>query len=606
MLNKKKNTKRLILGTAVAAIVLSLAFAVFGTMGAAAQTADKAQNIISSCLLYASKHNGALNELRDGRLSSEFVVNGSGEQYLEIDLNGRIAAGVYIKWGKHSSEWTLEAIYADGTSTISRHGQHGILQEYVPLPEDTIKFRMITADGESNSLRLVELEVYSPGTLPDSVHIWEPTPTTAEIMYISTHQDDEILFFGGAIPYYSGELELDSVVAYTAYDNTRRLHEALEGLWTCGLSQHPVFFYNPDKYASTFERARQRWDEDQVIADLTGLIAKHRPQVVISQDVDGEYGHGQHILTVYCLQQALKNSADEQYMSDRFPQLEPWTVSKCYLHLYAEGNISMPWDKMKLSSAGGKTAFQVACDAYDCHVSQHIYDYAVGTTKERYDCRSFGLYWTQVGEDVQKNDFFENVNTRYTHVQPPESELTSYLERIGSTGWLYRRVDGEWEVREFLRYCQVDGVTGWYAADQTGCLLEPAVKVLLVKDDYSLELSVYETLTQINDRPPVYNYSDGLAIDRLPVRYCAIGSGEADFYLANRDGTLKEPLTRVEVAHTMFRQEEPAAERPVGPLSDGDIRATDIILVGMCILLMVTAVFLCVSVTSLSRKKKRR
>ena len=585
------------------AALLLMVCACFGSTAHA--EAQQARNIADLCGYDATTEYGTSNRLWNGVRDSEYKIIGDGRQWLTVDLKGKEAAGIYIEWAQCAAEWTLEAILADGTTEQSAHGQYGILQEYVELPEGTVKFRLITEDGTNAPLRFAELEVYTPGQLPDSVHFWEPTPTTAEIMYIATHQDDELLYFGGAIPYYSGEMEYDSVVVFTAYDNILRLHEALDGLWVCGLKQHPVFLFNEDRHSSTLEFAMKWWDEEKVLNELTELIAEYRPQVVITQDENGEYGHGQHILTVELVKEALVKAADAEYLAERFPSLDPWTVSKCYLHLYGENNISMPWDKMKLESAGGKTALKVAQEAFECHLSQQKFGYTVGTSAEEYDCRSFGLYWTAVGNDVEKNDFFENVTLRYTHVQPPEEEIPEDIERVGEVGWLYR--SGEYSTSECMRYCQVNGVAGWYAADETGCLLEPAVRIIPAKDDYSLDISLYETLTLFAEEPPVYQYNDGRSEESVFVRYCSPDGHEADFYAANSDGTLSDPLTIVKVTYNMQQPQVSVDDQPtISAADDGSMRATDVLLVCMCVMLVCAALLMCISVIKLSQKRTRR
>lgn len=575
----------------LAAVVL---LAAFGAPRAFAQAeATPVENIADECSFYASSYDGLFDWLTDGGCVDAFVVRGQGERSLRIDFNGKRAAGLYIKWGEYAPEWTMETTLADGSTLRTEQGRDGLIQEYVELPENAVKVAMITADGKANPLQIVELEVYPPGQLPESVHKWTPTPTTAEIMFIATHQDDEILYLGGSIPYYAGELDYDSVVIYTAYDNYLRLHEALEGLWLCGERQHPVFMHFPDAYSWNIEGAKEVWDEEAVVRAITEQITLRRPQVIVTQDEDGEYGHGQHILTVHCVKRALSLAEDEDYLAENLPGAQPWTVKKCYLHLYWANQISMPWDRMAMESAGGKSAYQVACDAYKCHESQQIFkEYSVSLV--HYDCRSFGLYWTRVGTDVGRRDFLENIIPRYRHAQPPEDEVTDYMERLDAKGWLYRRTDGYTGIGQYLRYCEINGVADWYAADRTGCPLEPAVSVIIAKDDTISNIYGYTGLSLISEDPQIFAYSGGQ--EPVKVRYCAIGNGTVGFYVVDDNGQLALPLTRVDIPYD--RTARPTAERI------SDLRATDVILIAGCVLVACTTIALGVSVLNLSSKRR--
>jgi hypothetical protein len=54
------------------------------------------------------------------------------------------------------------------------------------------------------------------------------------------------------------------------------------------------------------------------------------------------------------------------------------------------------------------TAIMLAKEAYDKHRSQQG-AFTMENDGNRYDNRKFGLYFTTVGPDVKKNDFFENI-----------------------------------------------------------------------------------------------------------------------------------------------------------------------------------------------------
>mgnify|MGYP003495454503 FL=1 len=63
---------------------------------------------------------------------------------------------------------------------------------------------------------------------------------------------------------------------------------------------------------------------------------------------------------------------------------------------------------MPLEAFGGKTAFDMAEAAFQCHVSQLDTEYKVEDFGP-YDNAKFGLAFSTVGEDESKNDFFENM-----------------------------------------------------------------------------------------------------------------------------------------------------------------------------------------------------
>ena len=79
----------------------------------------------------------------------------------------------------------------------------------------------------------------------------------------------------------------------------------------------------------------------------------------------------------------------------------------------------MDWDQ-PLSALAGRTGYQTAVDAYDWHVSQHdqgqknpktgkFEPFTVEPRDSDYSCYRFGLAYSAVGPDTEKNDFFENI-----------------------------------------------------------------------------------------------------------------------------------------------------------------------------------------------------
>ncbi|MBQ4362452.1 MAG: hypothetical protein II782_00425, partial [Oscillospiraceae bacterium] len=82
-------------------------------------------------------------------------------------------------------------------------------------------------------------------------------------------------------------------------------------------------------------------------------------------------------------------------------------MKKFYIHLYEENPVVLNFDT-PLTFFNGKTAFEIAQEAYAFHKSQRSYWLDV-LKSNRFDCRKYGLYFTTVGEDVAKNDFLENI-----------------------------------------------------------------------------------------------------------------------------------------------------------------------------------------------------
>ncbi len=59
------------------------------------------------------------------------------------------------------------------------------------------------------------MKVLTPGIPPDTVQICQKPGEKVDMILIAGHPDDELLWFGGLLPYYAGELK-KSVLFITA------------------------------------------------------------------------------------------------------------------------------------------------------------------------------------------------------------------------------------------------------------------------------------------------------------------------------------------------------------------------------------------------------
>lgn len=373
-----------------------------------------------------------------------------GETSATVSCDEKIA-GIYLEWKNVPGAWTLEA----GGRTVPC-GTEGFLHEYIAVgAENTAVLRVGSLQGKVNTVR-----VFGAGTLPAEVQVWEPPCEEADLMLFSTHADDEHLFFAGILPYYAGELRKKVQVVYMVNhnDSESRPHELLNGLWAVGVRHYPVISAAPDLYSESLAEAcrsfaDEGYEQDYFIRYVTEAIRRFRPLVAVGHDLNGEYGHGAHMLYADVLKEAWKRSGDADYDPESAEQYGVWTVPKLYLHLYEENPIVIDWDGKLLSAFGGRSAFQVSVEeGYARHESQHYtwfskwcgYDPAwnvrsaadietlagkpdvSGLVKEGgFSPRRFGLYASTVGEDREKNDFFENISVSALRPQEEPDETPS-------------------------------------------------------------------------------------------------------------------------------------------------------------------------------------
>ena len=315
------------------------------------------------------------------------------------------AALMTLDWWLPPEETKVEFLDKNGALLSEQTLSTGFYLDAIPLTGDIHQVRL-TPKGKEIKLKI--LRVYDHGYPRDAVQQWQPIPDKVDMLVFSTHQDDEFLFLGGTVPYYCATGK-DVAVVYMTNGGRSRYRETLDGMWTAGLRFHPIFLGWRDQKVKSLKTARNTWymNGHDPVKDLVALIRKYKPEVIVAQDLNGEYGHSQHKLTAILLTEAVKLTGDAANYPESAVEYGVWDVKKMYLHLYEENQVTMDWDQ-PLDGSGVITPMFLAREAYDKHRSQQR-AYDIVKDGRKYNNRLFGLYWTTVGPDVEKNDFFENI-----------------------------------------------------------------------------------------------------------------------------------------------------------------------------------------------------
>lgn len=372
--------------------------------------AAEANDITEDCKFKVCSSGRKYTLMTDKKYTSYWESNKIKTPWIAITApEGKPIAGLYVCFGNMPESWEIQTS-DDGKDWFTAvPGDTRFLHAYVALPQPAQHVRLAVTSEKKTALRINDLFVLSEGDLPDWVQVWQPTEEKADILFLSTHPDDELIFFGGAIPTYAVEQQRKVVVAYFSRSNTTRSSELLNGLWHMGVRTYPVIGDFKDSYAKTLKAAYQTaGGKNKVNEWMVGLYRQYKPEVVVTQDTKGEYGHKQHMMIADAAQNCIALAANEDEFTASTIAYGTWQVKKLYLHLYPENQITFDWT-VPLKSMNGATGIELAEEAYTLHKTQASSGMSVTETGMKYDNRVFGLAFTTVGEDVRKDDFLENI-----------------------------------------------------------------------------------------------------------------------------------------------------------------------------------------------------
>src|SRR4051794_38979618 len=195
-------------------------------------------------------------------------------------------------------------------------------------------------------------------------------------MMVHAHPDDEVVFTGGTLVVYhdrgvetvlvtatngeEGEIhdpDLDPEEARPRLGEIRR-EELRRGVEILEIDHHEMLNYRDSGMAGTEANANpanfHNADKEAAAARVVGLIRRYRPEVLVTYDEFGAYGHPDHIMCNVITQAAYEKAGDAAYP----PEMgEPWEPKKLYYTHWAEGNfekaramyvergLKWPWDE---------------------------------------------------------------------------------------------------------------------------------------------------------------------------------------------------------------------------------------------------------------------
>ncbi len=380
---------------------LLLLILLMGCGGAAAET--EPGDITARCTVSASSGNKQVKRMTGGDYASYWQGPAGSTVTVKIKGNEK-AQGICVCF--HGTPVSLEA--KDESGQVIGGCEALFENMYIAFAYPVSAFTLTGTD--ESPMEISRLKVVREGELPPWVQRWQILEEKADMMLVSTHPDDEILWFGGMLPTYAGEKGKKVIVVYMVGGNSpKRKNELLDGLWTCGVRYYPEIGCFPDKGASSYDSVLRNWGKGKAEERVVEMLRKYRPDVVVTQDIRGEYGHFHHIVTVDAVIKAVTElAADEAYFPETAALYGVWSPSKLYLHLYKENQIIFDW-RQPLERFDGKTSLQVAKEAFKKHLSQQNGRYSVSDAG-RLNCSVFGLYYTTVGDDALHQDLFENID----------------------------------------------------------------------------------------------------------------------------------------------------------------------------------------------------
>ncbi|MEV0401142.1 PIG-L family deacetylase [Actinoallomurus sp. NPDC050550] len=164
------------------------------------------------------------------------------------------------------------------------------------------------------------------------------------LLCVHAHPDDEALWTGGVLARYADAGVRTGVVTCTWVEGTRRVEELRRSLALLGAGEPRLLGYSDaGANESGGDERFVEADVDEAVGRLVGHIREFRPDVVVTYDAFGGYGHPDHVRAHRVTLAAVEAAAYEQL----FPEAgEPWQARTLYLVTVPRSVVRAEWEKI--------------------------------------------------------------------------------------------------------------------------------------------------------------------------------------------------------------------------------------------------------------------
>ncbi len=181
-----------------------------------------------------------------------------------------------------------------------------------------------------------------------------PGMTLPRLLCVQAHPDDETIWTGGTLARHcAAGGEADVVTTTWGIGRPRHL-ELVEALATLGLPRPPIMLGYADGGVPGSADLPPLVDApfDDEVRALTAHVRALQPDIILTTDAFGIYGHPDHIHTHRLCLAAAEAAAEPHLYPDEGPA---WQVSSIYLVTVSESRSRAAWEQVMAVKAPGRS-----------------------------------------------------------------------------------------------------------------------------------------------------------------------------------------------------------------------------------------------------------
>ncbi len=179
-------------------------------------------------------------------------------------------------------------------------------------------------------------------------------------------------------------------------------------------------------YSRSAEESFEKWEKEEIVSDVVGVIRKFKPDVIITRfPPDERAGHGHHTASALLAIEASKLAADKDFLPNQIKDLGTWNTTSVYW------NTSYWWLKdIEVTAQNNDEYLVFDIGDYNPTIGKSYNE--IGTlARSQHKCQGFGSliergakeeYFQFLSGEKLKNSFFEKSTRTWSNLVSKELE----------------------------------------------------------------------------------------------------------------------------------------------------------------------------------------
>jgi LmbE family N-acetylglucosaminyl deacetylase len=220
-------------------------------------------------------------------------------------------------------------------------------------------------------------------------------------------------------------------------------------------------------YSKTAKETLNKWDREQILADIVRVIRKFRPSIIITRFSETNGGHGHHLVSAILAKEAFYAAADPTRFPEQLHELQTWQAKRLLWNTWRPTPYAQSIDIGEYNPILGQSYGEFASASRSMHKSQGFgvgvsrgsqlvyFDHTAGDSADSDLFDDIDLTWKQVPGAIKIQENIKGIIKKYapetpSAIVPDLVTLYQHLDKLNGYHWIAIKKN---EIQELILMC---------------------------------------------------------------------------------------------------------------------------------------------------------